>query len=200
MAGAIAGLVIALIVAGTIGRWEWRVLRGASAESVIRHLRHCPNSEYTVQLGSLGQAWDPAPRPSGSTAFPFVYGPGTASYRLTGDGQITLTFARTTGAEHRAIGPVPARLVSGTPEAARWRRIKRQLWFAVGAYPCGGAVGFVVGYFVTAATSSLRLQRGLLGAGIGFVCTAVLLHGTGIALGVRRATLHRSSTRPTDSR
>jgi hypothetical protein len=194
MAGAVVTLTIALVSVAVGMRWS--LSRRISPERVLRHLRRHPNTAFTARVdGVSGEVWDPTPRPAGSTAFPYIYGRATATYHLTVDDQVELTYVKKDGSTRRAHGPIPARLTRGTPQAARWAHVRRQLWLGLAIYPITFGVGFLIGYAGSATSHALRVQHGLLGAGVGLVTGVIGLHGVGIAIGIRRRTdanRHRS--------
>jgi hypothetical protein len=200
VAGAVVLVVIVLVTVAMSMRWS--LSRRISPERVVRHLRRHPDTTFTARVdGVSSEAWDPMPRPSGSTAFPYIYGRGTATYRLTGDGYVELTYVKKDGSTRRTHGPIPARLTRGTPEAARWAHVRRQLWLVLILYPAAFGAGFLIGYASSATSHALRVQHGFIGGGAGVTAAAIGLHGIAIAIGIRhRAAANQGRSYATSGR
>jgi hypothetical protein len=194
MAGVIVGVCLGLALAAVLVKLEWRFLRFLSAPAIQRRLRHSRDGRFTQRIRVLGWAWDPSPKPPGSSSAQRMSGPGVVTYVLRSDNAVEATMTRSDGSQHHSNGPFPVRLIPGTVEAKRWRKLRRLLWLAAAIYPVAGAIGFGVGYTTVSPSGNTRFQHGVFGFFAGFVAVAVVMHGLSVVIGFAGRHRHARST------
>lgn len=184
MAGAIAGVLIAVVLGYLLFRLEWRLMRPITPGGAVRRLRRSKTHRFSAEIRGIGWAWDPNPAIPRGSGFNRAYGRGRVTYEMGSDSVIHLTVVRPDGSSHESEGPLPLRYVRGTPEAARARRLRRYMWAALTVYPLCGAIGFVIGYNAgTGLTRATMFGHGLMGFFAGYLGVAVLMHFVVVILG-----------------
>jgi hypothetical protein len=169
--GVAAGLnsvAAALIAIGgliaPVALWDWRFARRLNSrrpQHIVAALRKTPTVRVSLP-GGMSSTWDPT-----QGMYGLIGGPGEAEYRMADDTSVHFSYRGRWG-EGEAIAVIPAVLIAGTTEAARYASAKRGLLRVLVAFYGLLPAAFVLGYLMLGGHGQARAEHGAIAVAVVF--------------------------------
>lgn len=148
-----------------------RKVASTSPRGIGEQLRR--SGTHVVRVPADGFTWNPSLPPGTDNR---IYGPGTASYHSTADGNVQLDYVDSTGRTGTWTGPLPA-------EFAEPRRAPVSP-YAI-AKPAVAGVGFVIGMLIADGGTKHTLLVALTWALAGWILAAIFVMTTSMVTRTR---------------
>jgi hypothetical protein len=166
-----AAVLLVLLVSSVMSLFIDRKVASTSPRGIGEELRR--SGRHVVTVAADGFTWNPS-LPAGTDNR--IYGPGTATYQSTADGNVQLDYVDSSGRTGTWTGPLPA-------EFAEPRRAPVSPYALT--KPAVGAVAFVIGILIADGGTKHMLLVGLTWALAGWILAAVFVMTTSMVTRTR---------------